>query len=59
MTAEQKKLLKQLAQMGDVVLISDNKRINLDENGNISLKTHAEAVLYFLQRLDINISIFI
>ena len=54
MTAEQKELIKQLAQMGDVVLISDNQRINLDENGNISLNTQAEAILYFLQRLDIN-----
>ena len=54
MTAEQKELIKQLAQIGDVVLISDNKRINLDENGNISITTQAEAILYFLQRLDIS-----
>jgi len=54
MDAEQKELIKQLAQMGDVVLITDGNRINLNDNGEISLETQADAVLYFLQRLDIN-----
>ena len=53
MNPDQQKLLKQLAQMGDVVLIKDGNRIDLDENAKIPLKTQADAVLYFLQRLDI------
>lgn len=54
MNAEQKKLLQQLAQMGEVVLISDKNRIHLDENAKIPLQTQADAVLYFFQRLDID-----
>ena len=50
MKTEQKKF----AQMDDVVLITDNKIINLDENGNIPLKTQVDAILYFLQHLDID-----
>jgi hypothetical protein len=54
MDAEKKQLLKQLAQMGDVVLITNGNRINLNDNGDVALKTQADAVLYFLQRLDID-----
>ena len=53
MTKEQQKLIKQLALMGNVVLISEGNRIHLDENAKIPLQTQADAVLYFLQRLDI------
>lgn len=54
MNAEQKELLKQLAQMGDVILVQDGgKRIKLNEDAEIALQTQLEAVLYFIQRLDI------
>ncbi|MEY3500891.1 MAG: hypothetical protein RL308_2560 [Bacteroidota bacterium] len=54
MTAEQKELLKKLAQMGEVILISNGSRVHLNENGTVALKTQLDAVLYFLQRLDID-----
>lgn len=54
MDSEQKKLLQQLAQIGDVVLISDGNKIQLDKNAKIPLLTQADAILYFLQRLDID-----
>ncbi len=53
MNTEQKKLLKQLAQMGEVILITNGNRINFNDIGEIALKTQEDAVLYFLQRLDI------
>jgi hypothetical protein len=53
MNREQKQLLQQLAQMGEVVLINNGNRFHLNENGTVALKTNADAVLYFLQRLDI------
>ena len=53
MDTEQKDLLKQLAQMGDVILIhEDGTRISLNEEAEIPLQTQLDAVLYFLQRLD-------
>ena len=54
MDSEKKELLKQLAQMGDVILITNGNRINLNDKGEIALKTQEDAVLYFLQRLDID-----
>jgi len=54
MNTEQKELLKQLAQMGEVVLITNGNRVHLDDKGTVTLKTQADAVLYFLQRLDID-----
>lgn len=54
MNTEQKELLKQLAQMGEVVLITNRNRVHLDDKGTVALKTQADAVLYFLQRLDID-----
>ena len=39
MNAEKKELLKQLAQMGDIVLITNGNRINLNDKGEIALKT--------------------
>lgn len=54
MNAEQKELIKQLAKMGEVVLITNGIRVHLNENGTVALKTQVDAVLYFLQRLDID-----
>ena len=54
MNTEQKKLLKQLAQMGEVILITNGNRVHLNKNSAVALKTQAHAVLYFLQRLDID-----
>ena len=54
MNTKQKELLKQLAQMGEVILISNGNRVHLNENGTVALKTQVDAVLYFLQRLDID-----
>ena len=54
MDSEKKKLLEQLAQMGEVVLITNGNRVHLNENGTAALKTQADAVLYFLQLLDID-----
>jgi hypothetical protein len=53
MDAKKKEFLKQLALMGEVVFISNGNRIDLNDEGEIPLKTQVEAVLYFLQRLDI------
>ena len=53
MDSEKKILLKQLAQMGDVILVQDDgKRIKLNDDAEISLATQLDAVLYFMQRLD-------
>lgn len=55
MNQQQKKLLKQLAQIGEIILIQEgNKRIKLNEKGEVSLKSHFEAIVYFFQRLDTN-----
>ena len=55
MSLERKAVLKQLAQMGDVILIQENgKRINLNGEAEIPLQSHFDAALYFLQRLDID-----
>lgn len=53
MDSEKKKLLEQLAQMGEVVLITNGNRVSLNENGTVALKTQTDALLYFLQHLDI------
>lgn len=54
MTPTQKSLLKQLAQMGDLTIVKQNgARINVDENLKPRLKTQFDAVLYFFQRMDI------
>ena len=53
MNSEKKILLKQLAQMGDVILVQDDgRRIKLNDDAEISLATQLDAVLYFMQRLD-------
>lgn len=55
MNTKQKELIKQLAQMGEVIYINqDGSRIILNEEGRESLNTQAETVLYFFQRLDID-----
>jgi len=53
MNKEQKQLLKQLAELGDVILVrEDGRRIKLNDNAEISLNTQLDAVLYFMQHLD-------
>ncbi|WP_396137394.1 hypothetical protein [Flavobacterium sp.] len=55
MTPEQQDIMQQLAQMGDVVYVKeDGSRIILNEEGKIPLKTNADAVFYFLERMDSN-----
>jgi hypothetical protein len=55
MTPEQKDIMQQLAQMGDVVYVKqDGSRIVLNEKGSIPLESQADAVLYFFQRMDIS-----
>jgi hypothetical protein len=55
MNKEQEHILKQLAQMGDVVYVQqDGSRIVLNEKGSIPLESQADAVLYFFQRMDIS-----
>lgn len=54
MDAKKKELLKQLASIGEVVFVSNGNRIDLNIEGKITLKTQVDAVLYFLQRLDID-----
>jgi hypothetical protein len=55
MTPEQKDIMQQLAQMGDVVYVQqDGSRIVLNEKGSIPLESQADAVLYFFQRMDIS-----
>ena len=54
MDSEKKKLLVQLAEMGEVILITNGNRVHLNENGTVALKTQTDAILYFLQRLDID-----
>jgi hypothetical protein len=53
MDAKKKELLKQLAELGDVILIQkDGKRIKLNDDAEISLASQLDAVLYFMQRMD-------
>ena len=53
MDSEKKILLKQLAELGDVILIQDDgRRIRLNDDAEISLASQLDAVLYFMQRLD-------
>ena len=55
MTPEQQDIMQQLSQMGDVVYVKeDGSRIILNEEGKIPLKTNADAVFYFLERMDSN-----
>jgi hypothetical protein len=55
MTPEQKDIMQQLAQMGDVVFVQqDGSRIVLNEKGSIPLESQADAVLYFFQLMDIS-----
>lgn len=53
MDAKKKELLKQLAELGDVILVQkDSKRIKLNDDAEISLASQLDAVLYFMQRMD-------
>ena len=53
MEAHKKPLLKQLAQMGKAVFTTNGNSVTKKDD-MISLNTQADAVLYFLQCLDIN-----
>jgi hypothetical protein len=51
--SEKKILLKQLAELGDIILVQDDgRRIKLNDDAEISLASQLDAVLYFMQRLD-------
>lgn len=53
MDIEKKELVKQLAELGDVILVQDDgRRIKLNDEAEISLATQLDAVLYFTQRFD-------
>jgi hypothetical protein len=55
MNLKQQNILKQLAQMGEVVYVKkDGSRVLLNEEGAVPLATQADAVMYFLQRLDVD-----
>lgn len=54
MNTERRELIKQLAIMGEVLFITNGNRVHLNENGTVALTTQRDAVLYFLQRLDID-----
>jgi hypothetical protein len=55
MTPDQQNILKLLAQMGEVVYVKkDGSRVLLNEEGKVPLQTNADAVFYFLERLDSN-----
>ena len=53
MDAKKKELLKQLVELGDVILVQkDGKRIKLNDDAEISLASQLDAVLFFMQRMD-------
>lgn len=55
MKHKQQNLINKLSKMGDVVYIKeDGSRIILNEEGKVPLQTNADAVFYFLERLDSN-----
>lgn len=54
MKAEKNQLELDLFPLNNVTLSANNERINTDDNGNVPLKNQADAILYFLQRLDID-----
>lgn len=53
MPISKKQLLKQLANLGDITLVKPhNIRLRLNDNAEVALKTHFDAVLYFMQGMD-------
>lgn len=55
MLPEKREIIIRLSQLGDVVYVKeDGSRIILNEEGKIPLKTNADAVFYFLERMDSN-----
>ena len=48
------KLLKELAQFGDVKYFTKSKKYIIIAEETVKLKTQADAILYFLQKLDID-----
>jgi hypothetical protein len=53
MDAEKQKTLEELSEKKDLVLIPDGEAFNTNYSTSIDAKTQADAVLYFLQCLDI------
>jgi hypothetical protein len=54
MDPDRLKLLKELAQLGDVRYFTKNKKYTITAEEPRQLKTQADAILYFLQNLDID-----
>ncbi len=55
MKLKKQNLIKKLAQTGEVVYVKDDgSRVLLNEEGKVPLQTNADAVMYFLQRLDVD-----
>jgi len=55
MNTKQQVMLKQLTKIGDVIFIRKNgSRLIINEMGKVPLQTQADAVLYFIERLDID-----
>ena len=53
MNTKQQEILKQLAKIGDVIFIrTDGSRLIINEEGKVPLQTQADAVLYYIERLD-------
>ncbi|WP_297513908.1 hypothetical protein [Flavobacterium sp.] len=47
MNTHQKELLQHLAQLGDLVVVSQDKRFELNKKGEVTLQTQLDAVLNF------------
>ena len=53
MNSEQQKIIQQLTLLGDVVFIrKDGSRLIINDEGKVPLQTQADAVLYYIERLD-------
>jgi hypothetical protein len=53
MNTKQQEILKQLAKIGDVIFIrTDGSRLIINDEGKVPLQTQADAVLYYIERLD-------
>lgn len=54
MTSKEKKLLLELAQLGDICYSENNKKYIITTEEKSPLTTQADAVLYFFEKLDIS-----
>jgi hypothetical protein len=54
MEAKKETFFKQLTQVGMDVFLTNENRVGLNDDSKISLNTQEDAVLYFLQCIDIN-----